>query len=397
MADYLTKLAARALGVATIAQPAAPSLFAPEPPWAPPVQAGEATGLPVEAGLESSAALPRSHPLAANAAPSPLAQATAQPAPFHNAAPSPLAQVAAQPEPFHDATTLPQPARSRGSPALRDPVELWPSERPHAATDEDEPALVEVAEPAVDPGDLAPHWQRTFSGHPPGRTAGASPPEPAASPALPTSHPSSPAPHDIQPDEGAVVVISASPAALSGPSLAASSIELSALAPQRVASDDAGKSVVASAVAPVASSLTAPTTLQAVGDAAATQRAAPAASLLPQGQIDGASQASVPPAVLQPPRRDVEVGAAEPWVPAPDLLLPLESEPVSGNRDQLAAHRPTPSQTTPTPASIVEVTIGRVEVRAVQAAQPAAKPKAAPSAPALSLEAYLSQQQGSKP
>jgi hypothetical protein len=111
-----------------------------------------------------------------------------------------------------------------------------------------------------------------------------------------------------------------------------------------------------------------------------------------------AVQASARQAAVSSRGQTVETGEAEAQrASASDLLLPSQSEQVLANRIEAAAHLLAPKEISPAPAPIVEVTIGRVEVRAVQAAQPAIKPKSVPSAPALSLEAYLSQQQGSKP
>ncbi len=82
------------------------------------------------------------------------------------------------------------------------------------------------------------------------------------------------------------------------------------------------------------------------------------------------------------------------------LLLPAQSEQTWRWSPEALAQRASREQVSspPAPAPVIEVTIGRVEVRAVQADRQTGKPKAAaPPVPPLSLEAYLRQQRGNQP
>jgi hypothetical protein len=184
---------------------------------------------------------------------------------------------------------------------------------------------------------------------------------------------------------------------------------------QRAVGDGADRSAVAPAVAPTTAPLVPPAVPQVELNAIVTVQTSPvvAAQILPgvspqvlpptsestPDRVDLTTQLRVTEATTDAPWQNTETGAAPVRTAASGLLLPLESEQSSGSRLELAARVPAPRETSPSPAPapIIEVTIGRVEIRAVQAVRPATKPKAAPSAPALSLEAYLGQQQGSKP
>lgn len=116
-------------------------------------------------------------------------------------------------------------------------------------------------------------------------------------------------------------------------------------------------------------------------------------------------------------RSAVRQGRSASWDVGPDepLLLPLNpAEAPSMRRDARAAAVVTPADEPeprrraergqaataampPSSPPTIEVTIGRVEVRAVHPPAPVARPKAAaPAAPSLSLEEYLRNQNGGR-
>jgi hypothetical protein len=86
-------------------------------------------------------------------------------------------------------------------------------------------------------------------------------------------------------------------------------------------------------------------------------------------------------------RRDALAATAAPYSHTP---TPVGPPPQRTERGQAAA-------IPPASPPIIEVTIGRVEVRAVHPPAPVARPKPiAPAAPRLSLEEYLRNQNGGR-
>lgn len=83
-----------------------------------------------------------------------------------------------------------------------------------------------------------------------------------------------------------------------------------------------------------------------------------------------------------------QVAIPRPDLPEP-LLTPRQAAPSSVSRSAMSA----PEVSTPPP---IQVTIGRIEVRATAQA-PASKPASAAAKPALSLEQYLQQRAGGRP
>jgi hypothetical protein len=206
------------------------------------------------------------------------------------------------------------------------------------------------------------------------RTSHELPSQPRPSPALAKSYPEpEPAPKEVSATVPAahVAVERVAPAAPAPPSLPAAPV----VSVRRLAANPAGATLIESGnenvrpePRPLAPGKSAPKTAE---QAAAGRMGAPLPSPRSQEQVDHQS----PIKVQQP---------AQPHVPAqPALPRPLARPPLESTRRDRPARPPEP---------VVQVTIGRIEIRATSDQEPRRKERAA--SPVMSLDEYLKTRAG---
>jgi hypothetical protein len=353
MADYLTKLASRALGVALTAQPVASSIFAPEPPVAAALSSAWREPLREDGSDNEALGLPPIPPQAVRRAPAGPAAARG---------PTDLvgadAAMRSEGSPFPVRTAEPD-ARSSGG-WLLSPVGQETERRP--ASRAGQPGASELS------GQASPAATQAGAGAVQ-RQADAAAYRNAAAPD--TSAPALLA--DAPRTASLASNVRTTQQSLHGPSGGTSGMSVL----------DAG--VIEARPAPSAERTAAQAELPA-------NRPAPEASPDRVTVTRGARMVEAGPAA---PTQRADAGADSAGF---GLLLPADSEQAPGRSPGTMAHGAVRQQAASPPAPVIEVIIGRVDVRAVQADRQAGKPKsAAPSGPPLSLEAYLRQQQGNQP
>ncbi len=353
MADYLTKLASRALGVALTAQPVASSIFAPEPPVAAALSSAWREPLREDGSDTGAPGLPPIPPQAVRRAPAGPAAARG---------PTDLvgadAAMRSEGSPFPVRTAEPD-ARSSGG-WLLSPVGQETERRP--ASRAGQPGASELS------GQASPAATQAGAGAVQ-RQADAATYRDAAAPDI-----SAPAPLADAPRAASLASnVRMTQQSLHAPSGSTSGVPVleSGLIEARPAPSAEGTAARASLPA------NRPTS-QAPPDRVTVTRGARPVESSPPAPIQGADAG------------DDSSGFG--------LLLPADSEQARGRSPGAMAYGAGRQQAASPPAPVIEVTIGRVEVRAVQADRQAGKPKAAaPSGPPLSLEAYLRQQRGNQP